>query len=328
MNKRSATPSIGFFATLSGLTVGSDAAPDWVQLFPAGPAIETRDGRAYRLDDAAALVATFDKDAIDLPVDVNHSTEIRAPKGEEAEPVGWIKQLEVRSGLLFARVDWLDKGKALLAAKAYRYVSPAFWHDKAGQVTRLKSLALVASPALPSMPALAAATDIETPENSMKTIAVALGLAEGADEAACLAAVTTLKSGTVDKAVHDQTIATLQTTQAQLATLQGDNRKAKVDALIEGALTAKKVLPAQKDHYVGLCATDDGLAQVERLLAVTPAQLSASGLDDRRHGDADVDLTDPVALAAAGTVHQKKMAEAGQTISFAEAVLAVKEKQS
>ena len=329
MTKRSATPSIGFFAALSALGGESAEAPDWVQLFPAGPAIQTRDGRAYQLGDLAALVATFDGDAIDLPVDVNHATEIRAPKGEEVEPVGWIKKLEIRGGLLFAQVDWLEKGKALLAARAYRYVSPAFWHDKAGRVTRLKSLALVASPALPSMPALAAASDIpETPETPMKTIAVALGLAETADEAACLAAVTTLKGATVDKAVHEQVLATLQSTQDELSTLQTDNRKAKVAALIDGALAAKKILPAQKEHYTALCATDAGLADVERLIAATPAQLGASGLDGRKvDGATDTDIN-PVALAAAARVYQKEQASAGHDISFADAVLVVKEKQS
>jgi len=322
MTNRGATPSIGYFASLSALPApGGDGAPEWVQLFPAGPAIVTRDGRHYRIDDAARLVAVFQGDAIDLPVDVNHATEIRAAKGEEAEPVGWIKEIAVRAGLLCARVEWLEKGKALLAAKAYRYVSPAFWHDPDGAVTRLKSLALVASPALPAMPALAVAQDAQPSEPSMKSIALALGLAEAADEASCLSALTKLKGETVAKAVHDETVATLAATKTTLETLQASTRKAKVDAMIESALKAKKILPAQKDHYIGLCSTDAGLAQVEQLIAATPAQLAASGLDDRSAEPGD--HKDPVALAAAGTAYQKKLAEGGQQISHAEAVVAV-----
>jgi hypothetical protein len=35
--------------------------------------------------------------------------------------------------------------------------------------------------------------------------------------------------------------------------------KGKVDELIEGALKAKKITPAQRQHYETLCATDEGL---------------------------------------------------------------------
>lgn len=321
MTNRGATPSIGYFATLSALPApAGDAAPEWVQLFPTAPAFETRDGRRYRVDDPAKLAAVFAEDKVDLPVDINHSTEIRAAKGEEAEPVGWVKEIAVRAGLLCARVEWLEKGKA--AAKAYRYVSPSFYHDKSGLVTRVKSVALVASPALADMPALAAATHTAEPsEPSMKSIALALGLAEAADEASCLSALTKLKGETVAKAVHEETVSTLSTTKTALETLQASVRKGKVDALIESALKAKKILPAQKDHYIGLCSTDAGLAQVEQLIAATPAQLTASGLDDRSAEESDI--KDPVALAAAGTAYQKKLAEGGQQISYADAVLAV-----
>ncbi|MCX5512271.1 hypothetical protein C3941_09385 [Kaistia algarum] len=319
MTNRGATPSIGYFATLSALPVVGDVAPEWVQLFPASPAFETRDGRHFRIDDPAQLASVFTSEATEIPVDINHATEIRAPKGEEAEPVGWIKEIAIRAGLLCGRVEWTDKGKA--AAKAYRYVSPSFNHDKSGLVTRIRSLALVAVPALAEMPALAAAHNAEPSELPMKSIALALGLTEAADEASCLSALTTLKTATVAKTIHDETVATLSATKTTLETLQASVRKGKVDALIEGALKAKKILPAQKDHYVGLCSTDAGLAQVEQLIAASPAQLAASGLDDRSAEDGD--HSDPVALAAAATTYQQKLAAGGRQVSYSEAVLAV-----
>ncbi|RAI28573.1 hypothetical protein CH338_29240, partial [Rhodoplanes elegans] len=155
----------------------------------------------------------------------------------------------------------------------------------------------------------------------------------GADEAACLAAIGTLQAertaaaGKVDKAVHDQALATLSAAQAQLAALQAADRKTRVDAVIEGALKAKKILPAQRDHYVALCASDDGLAAVEKLLAATPAGLQASGLDAQGAPDTDA-ATDPAALAAQATAYQRKLADAGQTISYADAVVAVSQKEN
>ncbi|NEK06122.1 hypothetical protein GR239_37165, partial [Rhizobium leguminosarum] len=60
---------------------------------------------------------------------------------------------------------------------------------------------------------------------------------------------------------------------------------AKVDTLLEDALKAKKIVPAQRDQYAALCATPEGLAQVTALLGTMTATLSASGLDDKQPGD-------------------------------------------
>jgi hypothetical protein len=124
----------------------------------------------------------------------------------------------------------------------------------------------------------------------MKAIATALGLAETADEAACLSALTALQAGAgkVDKAVHDQALANLAVANtrlaaatAQIAARDKADHDAKVAALLDGALTAKKIVPAQRDQYAALCASADGLAQVTALLAATPAGLQPSGLEQQ-----------------------------------------------
>ena len=54
-------------------------APEWVQLLPAGPEIEGRDGRKWRLDDPGHVaLSSYDADR-DLPIDYEHATEIKAP---------------------------------------------------------------------------------------------------------------------------------------------------------------------------------------------------------------------------------------------------------
>lgn len=118
----------------------------------------------------------------------------------------------------------------------------------------------------------------------LKKIAQALGLAEAADETACLSAIATL-SQRVDKAVHDQTLQTLSTTTAELTALKSEGRTKKVADLLEGALKAKKITPAQRAELETLCATDDGLAGVEKLIAATAPGLGASGLDGKQPGD-------------------------------------------
>ena len=298
---------------------GGAEAPAWIKIAPRG-AIGTRDGRRYAFD-PEALVARFGADAVDVPIDINHVIASKAPEGDAAPAVGWIRRMEARPDGLYGEADWLEAGRATLAARTHRYVSPTFPHDADGRALWIHSVSLVAAPALSRMPARAGA-DPANQEPTMTGIATALGLAEGADETACLSALGKLKAETVAKAVHDQTLATLSSTTKELDELKSTNRKAKVDAVLDAALKAKKILPAQKDAYAALCATDDGLAQIEKLIEASPAQLVASGLDDRQPASGE---DSPAQLAAKAHVYRKKLADAGQSIDFADAVIAVKE---
>ena len=257
-------------------------APDRIMLFPKGGTVRMRDGRVYHID-LAKLATRFAADGLKIPIDVNHATEILAPKGERADPVGFVTAVEVDGPALFGAVEWIDPAGAPALLRTYPYVSPAFPATD-GVAEWLKSVALIASPALANQPALAAASDPQ--ETPMKTVITALGLAETATEAECLAAVTTLKTKadpatTVAKAVYDEAVTKLAAATTELDGIKATTRKTKIDAVIEGALQAKKIVPAQRDHYTALCATDEGLAAVEKLLAAAPVLLGASGLDDK-----------------------------------------------
>lgn len=332
MSRRSATPTSPLATgIIAGEVATLDAAqlPVEIKITPAGR-VTTRDGRAFTFD-PAQLAARFAAEGVDIAVDLDHAISRRTMFGEQANAVGWIKALTARpDGLYATEIDWLDEGRATLAARTHRYISPTFHHTEAGEATWLHSVALVAAPAL-SMPAVADANGQNQETPVLKAIAKALGLAETADEAACLSAITALATGKVDKAVHDEALANLaavtqkaDAAEGKLAELAAATRKEKVDALIESALTAKKIVPAQREHYVALCSTDAGLAQVEAVLKVTPANLQASPLDSRRPEEGGPP-TDPVALSAAATAYQKKQAEAGRVISHADAVTAVQE---
>ncbi len=116
---------------LTVLAAGStDAAPERIMLFPQGGAIRTRDGRAFAID-FARLMARFQADGLKVPLDINHATEILAPKGERADPVGFVTALEQDGAALYGRVAWIDPAAAPALLKAYPYVSPAFPAPKA-----------------------------------------------------------------------------------------------------------------------------------------------------------------------------------------------------
>ncbi|BBQ85756.1 Mu phage protease GpI [Klebsiella sp. WP3-W18-ESBL-02] len=124
-------------------------APDWIELLPAGPDIQGRDGRKWRLSNPQSLVDAFNKRALPLVVDYEHSTEISAANGSEAPAAGWIETLEVREdGSVWGKVDWTQKASNSILSKEYRFISPAFHHVKDGDITRLSSAALTNKPNL------------------------------------------------------------------------------------------------------------------------------------------------------------------------------------
>lgn len=245
------------------------AAPEWIQIFPAGPEIVARDGRRWTLPDPAVLVTALAANGADLPVDLEHAAEIKAPKGEPAPAQGWVKEIAVRGdGTTWARVDWLDEGAAQVTSRRYRYVSPAFRHTKDGQITRVTSLALVTQPAL-HIPALArdGGRDLSQPQDTphMKTLAerlaAALGLREGATDDAIVQAATeqvSLASATRDptKYVPAADLAAAQTRALAAEQKLADQDKAALDgaatAAVEAAIAEGKIAPVSKDHWVSL----------------------------------------------------------------------------
>ena len=96
-------------------------APEWVEVLPAGPDIEGRDGRKWHLEDPEGVAATSLDGMRDIPIDWEHASDIKAPRGEEAPAAGWITQLEVRNGALWGRVEWTERGAAQVASREYRY---------------------------------------------------------------------------------------------------------------------------------------------------------------------------------------------------------------
>lgn len=346
-------PSLIEQADAAGIVLFSSAialpddgtAPEWITLFPKTGRVETRDGRAFDVS-AATLMAAFAADAIDIPIDVNHSTDAAAMFGGRADAVGWGTELREHEGALQIKADWLAEGRELLAARKYRYTSPSFYQDK-NRATRLKAVALVTSPALARQPALAHAGG-QPPEPSMKAIAAALGLTEGADEAACLNALTVLQGrpalpavakalglpetsdlpaclgaigGMVPKTLHEQTVTNLSGATARIDALEKAGRDKEVETLFSTALQERRITPAQVASLKSLCATDDGLAHVKAHIAASTPGLQPSGLDDRGQPAAGGDgAVDAVTLSAAAQKLQDERQAAGQPISFSEAV--------
>lgn len=297
---------------------GQPLPPEWIQLTPRG-AVTARDGRSFVFD-PEKLAAAAQAEGLRLPIDFAHESEHVALLG--AKPArAWIVALEARPAGLFGRVEWLPDAVQALAAKSYRYVSPTFWLAADKATARLmKGAALVASPAL-GMPALAsAAPSASRPsgDRPMKALLAKLGLTENATEEEALAKLSAAM--TVDPAAY---VPVAQLAAANDALAQANARikaideaaeAAKCQALVDGGVTAGKIAPAAKEHYLALAKAD--FAATERAIAAMPALLAAGqdqGAKEAQKAKGDGALTpEELALCAATgiTAEQFKAARA------------------
>ena len=204
-------------------------------------------------------------------VDYEHQTQLAAQNGRPAPAAGWITSLEWEEGRgLFAGVDWTDKARAHIRTGEYRYISPVFAFDRqSGAVLRLICAALTNHPALDGMDAASATFTYEEPP--MKQILAALGLPETADEAAALAALTTLRQerdsakAQAEAAPDPQkfvAMATFSAVQQEAAQLRGELTKLKNEAQaaalkddIEAALKDGRLTAATKGWAESLAKT-------------------------------------------------------------------------
>lgn len=168
-------------------TAGGEV-PDWIHLLPAGAQVMTADHRGpYRLDDPAAVVTAAQ--GARLPIDENHAIDWAAPRGEPSPARGYIVELQARDDGIWGRVDWTQAGRALLADRAYLGISPAIVLDRAKRIIGIARASLTNKPNLRGLTALHAEED----GMSLTAIARALGLAEDATEAQVLDGIARIR---------------------------------------------------------------------------------------------------------------------------------------
>lgn len=278
-----------------GGTDEAAAAPDWIQIFPAGPKLATVDGRSFAMSDPQAFVDA-QRTAAGQPilVDFDHLSAFAPDEGGDQTAAGWIEELEVRNGQVWARVAWTVRAAEQIADKQWRFVSPEFRaNTKTGEVAILDAVALVNRPAF-EMAALARAQN-QSGVTDMKAIAIALGLAEDATEEQILTAIqkqssdleTARASATpslsefVPRADYDSVLARAQTAETELESAATEAREAEVETFLAAAVKDRRITPATKSHYVALAlASDEGFEQVKELCSKMPQIADPSVLND------------------------------------------------
>jgi len=245
------------------------AAPEWIELLPAG-VFYGRDGRGpFRLDDPAAVIhsTTALQMNAGLPIDYDHATDFGAPEGRPAPAAGWIRELEVRAGAVWGRVEWTVRAADSIVAREYRYVSPVFQFDpNNGVVTRLLRAGLTNNPNL-HLTAIAASQNAAagSKDNSMDfptELRELLHLAEDATAAEILNRVRDLQAGDDETAAHAQdpahfvAIAEFERALSELNALKAERSRDRAASTVEDAIRGGKIAPAQREWAIAYCAAD------------------------------------------------------------------------
>jgi phage I-like protein len=293
------------------------AAGGEIQLTPAGT-FKARDGRpvgiaGWVMDAAAAarVIASAALRKTPFVIDYEHQTLASEKNGLPAPAAGWFSKLEWRepgsdsSGGLYATgVEWTAKAKAHIDAGEYKFISPVLSYDKTtGAVLQMEMAALTNNPALDGMNAVAALaheffTRSQEPnpkDQSMKAIAVLLGLAADASEADITVALTALTTKTAEQqtqiaALTTETAAlktqspdparfvpveTVTALQTQVASLSTRLNQSEVDDVISAAKASGKLLPAMESWARDLGKSD--LAALKTYIEKNPAIVALNG---------------------------------------------------
>lgn len=283
-----------------------DGAPDWVHLLPAVQReITTFDGRGpYRVVDADAVIAASLDDPRGLPIDENHATDLAAPKGGPAPARGWITELQSREDGIWGRVEWTGTGRDLVAGRAYRGISPVFFHDGKGVIRKIARASLVNTPNLRGLTALhqenpmtfmermaellglqrdasedqiaaaVEATAAKAPQlqSSLTAIGAALGVAESAEPQVIIDAARAARSGGTSVAALQAELVSIT---GELNTIREAGARAAATSFVDGAIRAGRVgVKPLRDHYIAMHMQDP--ARVEKEVGAMPV-LGPSG---------------------------------------------------
>lgn len=272
-------------------------APEWVKLLPSGQVIG-RDGRAWNNSRPDSILESFAALARDLPIDIEHSSELKAPKGEPAPAVGWIRELDIRDGEIWGRAAWNTAGKQLVEEQAYRYLSPVIIYEpSSGNIAGVISVGLTNQPNL-KLPALNSEQGAEAPkENTMlKAILAALGLPENTTETEAVQKIGTLKSELataanradnpslekfVPRADYDAALARATNAEQAIGAVKKEQLEVAVNSAISQALKDGKITPSTVEYHTAGCRQEGGLQRFAAYCAAAPTIGDLSGLDGK-----------------------------------------------
>jgi phage I-like protein len=257
------------------------AAPEWIEMLPSG-VFHGRDGRGpYRVEAPEAVIEATRALGLSagVPIDYDHATDFAAPRGAPAPAAGWVRELEVRQGAIWGRVQWTARAADAIRAREYRYISPVFQYSvNDGRVTRILRAGLTNNPNLYLSAISAAGGEGHNMDEFLNQLKELLGLSPQATASELLAAIENLVAGQKTPGAEDQgeggappasdanaaapdparyvAVAELKKALSELNALRAERAKEAAEHAVDEAMRAGKLTPAQREWAVSYCAAD------------------------------------------------------------------------
>ena len=249
---------------------------------------EGSDGRVFVNASPQELVRFFQQGGKDLPIDIEHSTQLQARKGLPAPAVGWITGLEDDGYVVYAIVNWTEKGAELLKSGSYKYYSPAYYcvsegKGKENRITGLASIGLTNIPHLP-VPALNHEGGMEGEEMDKIVVCNALGIDTQTADEQVVEQINLLRTQR-EEALNRASAAEnkLSDTEARLAGIEKAALQAEINSAVGKAVSDGKILPYQKDHFEKNIKTREELNSFNEMIAKAPVQLPGGSQVDGKN---------------------------------------------
>ncbi len=288
------------------LAASGDAPPAEMMLIPPGLRVEGRDGRGWNNPDPQGVVKFFQERGLDIPIDIEHATELKAPGGEPAPAMAWGKSLEARpDGSVWAKIEWNPRGREMVMNREYRYYSPAIIFDKATMnIVGIKSVGLTNTPNF-LIPALNHEDKTKGAPMDLAQLLALLGLPAGTTFAAALnhinqmqinlaTATNSAQSPPLDKFVpradYDTALNRATAAEGKLEAQAKETLETAINTEIDAALKAGKITPATKDYHIAQCRQEGGLDRFKAFVAAAPIIGEDTGLDRKKPGSQETAL--------------------------------------
>lgn len=278
--------------------------PDRLVLVPASGSFSGIDGRTFINSNPQRIIERWKKTGHDIPVDIEHSTELRGPQGLPAPAVGWISDLVVaENGGIVGTVSWTEEGRELVSARKYRYFSPAYLVDKATkEIAGIRSIGLTNVPNL-GVPALnSEGNGGDYMDKDLKVICNSLGISEGATEAEVVTEINSLrarlataeeKAAEAERKIQEQEKAAF---------------KAELNAAVEKGVEDGKIAPAQKDFFLASINSQEQLDSFKAMLGKSPRLIGEGETITGKPGpddNADLNAEEKAFCAALGVSEEE-----------------------
>ena len=282
----------------------TEAPPEWIMLVPAG---EFTDAACQTWNNSRPdlILQNHSSRHSQIVGDWEHSSVVRAPKGDRADAAGWVTEMENRDGAIWGKISWTAAGASAIEGKAQRYISPYIAHaPDRSMIYAVLSFALTNQPNFP-IPALTSASaegrhilsthNITLPEEEKmeKKVPDAVrnlfGIPLDMSDEDAEKKLSEIKGQAAQSTASAQRAATaeanLQTEREKVAT----QTKAAHDQAVETALDhyqsdeQKKMLPSEREIWKKYCSTAEALDEFKAAMDKRPKLLDEQLVDTSAH---------------------------------------------